>query len=466
VRARELLRSLEDLGVTDPSAAALAGAIGALVRSGRLPAGVELPSERDLGTALGRSRGTIARAYAQLRADGLAYTRQGAGTTIGCCAGPWASSRAAELEPVIPIAVARLPEAGQRIDLRSPGWGSSGPAPGDPARATVDARHQPAQRVDVLRRQVLGPQLDGLGLQIPSEQVIPVASATRALDVALATLLRPGERVLVPALTDPGLLALLRIRGLHPVSLPVTGHGGADLPAWLRRIRGRAAALAVVPSSHGAPAGSVLAGHERRLLVEAAAEADVTLLDDLRHGELWMEHPAPPPLADFDTDGRTVTLGSTDAATPAGAGIGWLHSASAPLTDRLRGVAAALDAHPVAPVVAAACEASGQRAAWLAQRRQHVIDHTAVTIRLLTPAAPQLSVAPAAGGPWRLLHLGGVPGTAAADAARERGVLVHPGAAGTVGAGDPSAVLVSLTGPIEELVTGLRTLIEVVRELA
>jgi DNA-binding transcriptional MocR family regulator len=466
VRARELLRALEDLGVTDPGAHALAATIGGLIRSGHLPAGVELPSERDLGTALGRSRGTVARAYAQLRAEGLAHTRHGAGTTVGCCAGPWASSRAAELEPVVPMAVARPPEAGRCIDLRWPGWGPAGAAPGDPAVTAIGTHADTSERPDGLLGRVIGPHLEALGLGIRPEETIPVANATRALDVALATLLRPGERVLVPALTDPGLLALLRIRGLYPVALPVTPQGGPDVPAWLQRLRARTAAAAVVPSSHAPPAGTVIAAHERRLLVEAAAEADVALLDDLQHAELWMERPAPQPLAGFDADDRTVTLGATSPAAPVGAGIAWLHSASAPLTERLRGVAAALDAHPAGPVVTAAEVTSGQRAVWLAQRRQHLINHTSVTIRLITPAAPQLTVAPAAGGPCRLLHLGGVPGTTVADAARERGVLVHPGAACAVGAADPSAVVVSLTGPTEELVLGLRTLIEVVRELA
>lgn len=118
---------------------------------------------------------------------------------------------------------------------------------------------------------MIGPHLEALGLGIRPEETIPVANATRALDVALATLLRPGERVLVPALTDPALLALLRIRGLYPVALPVTPQGGPDVPAWLQRLRARTAAVAVVPSSHAPPAGTVIAGHERRLLVEAVA---------------------------------------------------------------------------------------------------------------------------------------------------------------------------------------------------
>lgn len=75
---------------------------------------------------------------------------------------------------------------------------------------------------------MIGPQLDELRLGIPPGAVIPVANTMRALDVALITLLRQGERVLVPALTEPGPLTPLRIRGLHPVALPVTPQGVRD----------------------------------------------------------------------------------------------------------------------------------------------------------------------------------------------------------------------------------------------
>jgi DNA-binding transcriptional MocR family regulator len=468
VRARELLRRLDGVEVAGLTSASLATAIGGLVRQGLLPAGADLPSERDLASVIGRSRGTVARAYEQLRADGLAHTRHGAGTTIGCCAGPWASSRAAELEAIVPVVASRtLPLAERTIDLRSTRWEVP------TLSATSEPEAWPPQAVGDLPAGAVPSPGSGLtelpagqGLEVPAAELVVVDGAVRALDVALTTLLRPGDRVLVPVLCDPGWLALLRLRGLHPLALPVTADGQADLPGWLQRLRSSAAAVALLTASHAAPAGAVLAAHERRLLVEAADEADVTLLDDQRHADLWVERPPPPALATFDTDDRTVTVGSTAAASPAGASLGWLHTASAPLAARLQAVAATLDAAPPGPVLAAAGHIAAQGPALLAARRQHLIDHTALTIRLVTPVAPQVSVAPAAGGPWRLLHLGGVPGTAVADAARERGVIVHAGATCAVGGSEPSAVVVSLTGGTEEFVTALRVVIEVARELA
>jgi DNA-binding transcriptional MocR family regulator len=351
VRARELLRRLDGVEVAGLTSASLATAIGGLVRQGLLPAGADLPSERDLASVIGRSRGTVARAYEQLRADGLAHTRHGAGTTIGCCAGPWASSRAAELEAIVPVVASRtLPLAERTIDLRSTRWEVP------TLSATSEPEAWPPQAAGDLPAGAVPSPGSGLtelpagqGLEVPAAELVVVDGAVRALDVALTTLLRPGDRVLVPVLCDPGWLALLRLRGLHPLALPVTADGQADLPGWLQRLRSSAAAVALLTASHAAPAGAVLAAHERRLLVEAADEADVTLLDDQRHADLWVERPPPPALATFDTDDRTVTVGSTAAATPAGASLGWLHTASAPLAARLQAVAATLGRSAAGP---------------------------------------------------------------------------------------------------------------------
>ena len=462
MRARELLRRLDQLEVAALSSTSLAEAIAAAVRDGRLPAGVELPSERDLAATLDRSRGTVGRAYERLRADGLAHTRQGAGTTIGCCAGPWASSRAAELEPILPVLGGRTPRWTERVvDLRAVRWpavAAAGTTASDPAPASS---HDP---MSALRRGLVD-RLGSWGIRADPEELTVVDGAIRALEVVLATLVRPGDRVLVPALTDPWVLALLRVRGLHPVSLPVDRYGCADVPGWLNRLRSRAAPVAVITATHAAPAGAVLRPHERRLLVEAAAEADVTLVDDLSHAELWIETPPPAALVSFDGDERTVTIASTSASAPPGVQVGWLHTPSGALAERLRAVAAAIDAEPSVAAADAALRAADERDGLVGSRRQQLIDHTAATIRLVTPVAPLVSVAPSEGGPLRLLHVAGATGNAVADAARDRGVLVHPGSVASVGAGDPPSVVISLTASTRDLVAGLRVLIDVVRDL-
>src|ERR1700760_1519217 len=60
----------------------LATRIADLADSGELPPGVRLPPERQLAVAISVSRNTTTAAYQLLRDEGLAQTRQGAGTVI------------------------------------------------------------------------------------------------------------------------------------------------------------------------------------------------------------------------------------------------------------------------------------------------------------------------------------------------------------------------------------------------
>ncbi len=451
MRARELLRRLEDDDLSEATAAGVAERIAALVRTGALPAGVELPSERDLASALDRSRGTIARAYERLRADGLAYTRQGARTTIGCCAGPWASSRAAELAPIVArddpgplIPLERL------IDLREPRWRD---APLDTVGSSASSS---------LAAQ-LAAHLAEHGLPGSPEQLLLTDGHRRALDVVLTSLLRPGDRILVPALTDPSVLALLWVRGFHPVALPVDPDGRADLPGWLRRIRDRRAGVALVAATHAPPAGSVLPAHERQLLVEEAARADVTLVDDLSAADLWLEDPPSPPLAALETAGdqRIITIGSTDALTAQAPPIGWIRAPAGPVSDRLVGVRTALDAAPNVLTTAAAGAAFADRARVLRDRRQHLAELVVTAIRLVTPVAPRITVAPPEGGPRLWVRFQGLAGTEVVDLARQRGLLLRPGADCAVDGQDHPAVALALTADTEEVIAGLRILVRV-----
>lgn len=56
--------------------------LAALVRSGQLPVGAQLPSFRDLAGDLTVSLITVRRAYAELQAAGLVVRKQGQGTFV------------------------------------------------------------------------------------------------------------------------------------------------------------------------------------------------------------------------------------------------------------------------------------------------------------------------------------------------------------------------------------------------
>jgi DNA-binding GntR family transcriptional regulator len=60
----------------------LAGILRDRIRSGELPAGQRMPSEKDLHDEFGLARETVRRALAVLRAEGLIDVRQGHGTFV------------------------------------------------------------------------------------------------------------------------------------------------------------------------------------------------------------------------------------------------------------------------------------------------------------------------------------------------------------------------------------------------
>src|SRR5690348_8033169 len=67
---------------TGPAYKDIAERIRLLVVDGRVPDGSRLPSERALADALGVSRTTTTRVYAELRDTGLLHSRQGSGSIV------------------------------------------------------------------------------------------------------------------------------------------------------------------------------------------------------------------------------------------------------------------------------------------------------------------------------------------------------------------------------------------------
>lgn len=468
MRARELAARLEpadELGQLP--AAQLADRIATGVRDGRLPAGIELPSERDLATVLGRSRGTVARAYEQLRHQGLAYTRHGAGTTIGCCPGPWASSRAAELAA---LSVPAGPEgdravADRVIDLRRPSW----PAPpdtlaGDGCAGVRDdgpAGH-PGDEVTA----GIAAHLTEQGLVTHPEELTLTTGGLRALDVALGAVLRPRDRVLVSALTDAEVLALLAVRGIRPVAVPVDERGHLDVPAWTRALRTSGVQAAVLATASGAPTGTTLRDHELRLLLEAAAEAHVTLIDDRSQADLWTGEPppAPPEAIPLDVEVPVLTVASLAALTWSDLGMGWIRAADLGLRTQVHAVARALDARPGALATVAARSALVGHPERLRQRRDRLARNLAAAVRAVTPLGPDVALTAHQGGGSAWLSVP-APGSEVADAAREQGVLVRPGADHTVDGRDVHAVGLALTAEPSVVAAGLARLLDAVAVL-
>lgn len=356
-----------------PLYTALATRLRLLVADGRLPVGERLPAERELAQALGVSRVTVSSAYAQLREQGWAVARQGAGTwTALPRAAPSPSflpgptpDDVIDLAHAAPTAgpeVARaFAAAGEQLPRYLPGNGYF-PSGLPELRAAVAARF--ASR----------------GVETSSEQILVTSGALHGISVVLEVLGRRGAQAIVEVPTYPPIRDVVSRLGLRPVTVRV----GDDeqQAAFVERVQAVLArtspSLACLTPDHQNPTAQYLGDPEREGLAASLRATRTTTIVDETLVDLTLDGATARPFAAFDPD-RVVTVGSLSKAVWGGLRVGWVR-ADEDLIKRLTRASAGVQL--AAPVVEqlAACELLARldddllrTRASLRERRDHLI---------------------------------------------------------------------------------------------
>lgn len=315
------------LGPPDPGRPAyawLADGIRQLVANGRVLHGTSLPSERDLVAAVGLSRTTISRAYAELRDRGFASARVGSGTIIQVPGGPARGGA----EP-LPLGDHAEPAGHAAIDL-------SCAAPAAP----VGLADVYAEALDQLPSYITGMGYFPLGLPILREaiadrytdrglptdpgQVIVTGGALAAIAVVARTVLARGATALAESPSYPNSMLSLRHHGVRMATVPI-GPDGTDLDAVAHAARSTgAAAMMCLPDFHN-PTGTLLddAGRERWAgILESAGALGIV---DETSVDLWLDtEPEVLPMAAFGE--RLYTVGSCSKSHWGGLRLGWIRA--------------------------------------------------------------------------------------------------------------------------------------------
>jgi DNA-binding transcriptional MocR family regulator len=388
--ARRLAELVGDLdGERPPRYAALAQRVRMLVADGRVPLGTRLPAERELAAALTLSRATVTAAYARLRDDGWATARQGAGTFAALPAGP---HRGAWVPGPVDDGTIDMAHA-------APSAPSSVPAAFAAALAELPRYlpqhgYHPAGLPELRAR--IAERYTARGLPTTPEQVLVTAGALHGVATAFQTLLRRGQRLLTEQPTYPNALDAARALGVRilPTALD------PDQPdAWMeaaeRALRTvRPAVAYVMPDFHN-PTGRLVDTAGRERLAGALRRAGTTAVVDETFAELWLDAPAPPPLAGFG-EGH-VSVGSLSKTFWGGLRIGWVR-ADAEMVRHLTAVAVrSTMAGPVVEQLAACALLDGADAA-LGELRQQLRCRRAVLIGELRSRLPAWRVPEPAGG--------------------------------------------------------------------
>ena len=279
------------------------------ILAGRLPPGTRLPSTRDAARLFGVARNTVLDVYDRLVTEGLATTRQSAGTFVadGCPAPALAAP---------PTAAARFGNAAwARADIGSwIGFWQEAREPVDPSRIVADLRPalvDPRLFPHATFRRVMAQQLRKLETTAPAarspqgnqgnrglrqaivehigltravacraDDVLVTSGAQQAFDLIARVLVVPGETVV--AIEDPG---------YPPMRVPFAAAGGRIVPVRVdaegivvEEIPPDAGVICVCPS-HQFPLGMPLSPRRRQALLDWSRRTGAVIVEDDYDGE-------------------------------------------------------------------------------------------------------------------------------------------------------------------------------------
>lgn len=318
----------------------LATFLEGLIRSSILPPGERLPSERELAILLGLSRTTVAAAYGEVIAMGLARPHVGQGTFVAFPRHeetnlvppppPWAQPPLVLLDHLLTSSTFPPHHEPHLIS-----FAAGMPAPEAlPAEMDEIIHHivtarpagafgsTPAAGLPELRKQLaLWMMPYRLTSAETAEEVVVTTGAQQALDLIARFFLHPGDTVLVERPTALGALQLFKAYGAHVLDSDLTR---LVLPPRQQKPR----FFYVMPTWQN-PSGRCLSYEERLALLHFSARYALPIVEDDPYGPIWFDAPPPPSLWELASSvpgAIVISLGTVSKILATGLRLGWLRS--------------------------------------------------------------------------------------------------------------------------------------------
>lgn len=356
-----------------PVYAALAQALEAAIRDGRLHPGDRLPPQRTVAMRLGVDLTTVTRAYSLAKERGLIEGAVGRGSFV---------RRPPETEdPVLVDLSMNLPPPPLGLNLsamlRETADDILRAADASVLMAYSAGAGTPGQRA--AGAQWLAPCL---GKTAP-DSVLIAPGAQAAVAATFAALLKRGDKVVVEALTYPGVIGIARTLGLALLPCPTDGDG--MLPDALETLCAaqRPAAIYLIPSLQN-PTTSTMPSARRQAVADIARRAGAWIVEDDPYSLLMAS--APPAVATLAPE-RTVYVGTLAKTLSPGLRVAYIAAPPACI-DRVATSLRALAVMPAPLMTAVATRwiQEGQAQALLGAVRAEAAERRALATRLLPTA--------------------------------------------------------------------------------
>lgn len=436
-----------------PAYAGLAQALMLLIGDGRITTGIQLPSERELTTALGVSRTTVTRAYAELRDAGYAESRRGSGTYTTLPGGASGQQLDRAFTPAT-----HLDEGS--IDLNC---AASTAPPGVLQAYEAALPELPAYLGNhgyfpgglPHLQSAIAQTYAELGLATDPEQIIVTPGALAANAIVAHAIIQYGDRVMIESPVYPNAGDAFRSAGarLAPCTVDPQGWDLANVEATLRQTAPKAAYL--IPDFQN-PTGHLMTSAQRATYAAHLGRAHAIAVADEAHRSINLEDETlPEPFAAHYAN--TFSIGSASKSIWGGLRIGWIRSPKKHVDAVLRARLALDLGVPVMEQLVLF---------QLLQRRDEVLDYQRARLRTqrdallgaITERLPEWSFVRPRGGLSVWCQLPSARATDLCAEAERRGVVVPPGPVFAVEGGLNSFVRIPWTRPVAELETAVERL--------
>lgn len=465
-----------DRASAEPVYRQLVGYFEDLIDSRRLLPGERLPPTRELASALGLGRNTVALAYEILEASARVSSHVGrgtfvstgadeAGTTAGAASHPraavpqpdrpfaWNGLFAARTQGLLPLPPPGVPMPTFEFDCRG---GKVDPASVpvfelQRAYARALQRHLKTQSNHfdpygyVPLREEIARSLVARGIRCEAGDVLIVNGAQQGLDLVARALIDPGDAVAVESPCYFG--AVLAFRGAQAHLLPVAvDDAGMRVDDLLRLARTRRIKLIYATPAVQMPTGAAMSEPRRRALLELADREQIPILEDDYDGEFRGEGPIIPALKTADAAGQVIYVGTLTKALFPGLRLGYVVAAPQ-LLDRLARVRFAANFQPALLDQIAAAEfiKCGDFGRHLRRLRKRHTQKREALLRALEEFMPEGTAwnRPAAGTTLWITLPAGVGLDALARLTESRGLAFGRGDLFRLGSGEPQGIGIS-----------------------
>lgn len=464
-----------------------------LIQERLLGPGVKLPATRELAGALGVNRATVALAYEELVAAGLARAHVGQGTFVtgrseGDAPPParpavsidWSGlfSRSAQIigaDEERRRGASVPPALGRDVVSFAGGMPDSGLFPTDAFRRVLNGvirdegesllQYYPTGGYPPLRR-YLSAYLLRAGVEARPEEILIVNGSQQGFDLIARTLIDPGDVIAIEQPTYPRAVQVFRSFGAQLLAVPWGPEG--PRPDVLERLLERRAPKLFYcqPNAHN-PTGLAMARETGRRVLAAAARHQVPVVEDGFDASLYYGGRPAAPLKAGDRDGVVIYIGTFSKILFPGLRLGWIVAPPA-IHERLQAAKQLADLHTSALIQAAVhrfCEGRLLDRHVARVAREYGRRRDLLVAALARRMPDDTTWTEPRGGFSLLLTLpAGLSASALLPAAIERGVAFTPGEAFFVdGSGEGTLRLSFSSVPASRIEEGVRRLAEVVR---